>query len=152
MFLSSPILKSICVRSLKFEEGLSVEIREKMSVFGSQNYKEVVQLAVRAEKLTGERRSRGNIRKEKGSNLSRGNHRKKVEVQTLSNIPLVLGLILLVHLSLPGRYNRLSWEYHCKVLLLEEEQCQRGALAAGSSIQEPVGHHNCVFSVDKPVT
>ena len=26
----------------KFEEGLSLEIQEKMSVFGSQNYKEVV--------------------------------------------------------------------------------------------------------------
>ena len=45
----------------KFEEGLSLEIREKMSVSGSQNYKEVIQLALRAEKLTGERRSRGNF-------------------------------------------------------------------------------------------
>ena len=27
---------------LKFEEGLNLKIREKMSVFGSQNYKEVV--------------------------------------------------------------------------------------------------------------
>ena len=45
----------------KFEEGLSLEIREKMSVSGSQNYKEVVQFALRAEKLTRERRSRGNF-------------------------------------------------------------------------------------------
>ena len=26
----------------KFEEGLNLKIREKMSIFGSQNYKEVV--------------------------------------------------------------------------------------------------------------
>ena len=37
-----------------------------MSVSGSQNYKEVVHLALRAEKLTGERRSRGNFQKRKG--------------------------------------------------------------------------------------
>ena len=43
----------------KFEEGLSLKIREKMSVSGSQSYKEVVQLILRAEKLTGEKRSRG---------------------------------------------------------------------------------------------
>ena len=41
----------------KFEKGLSLEIREKMSVSSSQNYKEVVQLTLRTEKLTGERRS-----------------------------------------------------------------------------------------------
>ena len=36
-----------------------------MSVFGSQNYKEVVQLALRAKKLTRERRSRGNFQKKR---------------------------------------------------------------------------------------
>ena len=41
----------------KFEEGLTLEIKEKMSVSGSQSYKEVVQLALRAKKLTGERMS-----------------------------------------------------------------------------------------------
>ena len=44
---------------LKFEEGLTLEIRKKTSVSGSQNYKEVVQLALRAEKLTSERMSQG---------------------------------------------------------------------------------------------
>ena len=39
----------------KFEEGLFLEIREKMSTVGNQSYKEVVQLALRAEKLTGEK-------------------------------------------------------------------------------------------------
>ena len=92
----------------KFEEGLSLEIREKMSVSGSQNYKEVVQLALKAEKLTGERRSRGNFQKKKYSDLSRDSHRRKVKVQTHQKIPLVLGLILSVHLSLSGRHNRLK--------------------------------------------
>ena len=32
----------------KFEEGPTLEIREKMLVLGSQSYKEVVQLALRA--------------------------------------------------------------------------------------------------------
>ena len=66
----------------KFEEGLSLEIREKMSVSSSQNYKEVVRLALRAKKLIEERRSRENFQKKKGSDLSRGSHRRKVEVQT----------------------------------------------------------------------
>ena len=39
----------------KFEEGLSLKIREKMSITRSQSYKEVVQLALRTEKLTSER-------------------------------------------------------------------------------------------------
>ena len=46
---------------LKFEERLNLEIREKMSIFSSQNYKKVVQLALRAEKLTREKRSRGSF-------------------------------------------------------------------------------------------
>ena len=45
----------------KFEEGLSLEIREKMSVSSSQSYKKVVQLALKGEKLNRERRSRGNF-------------------------------------------------------------------------------------------
>ena len=43
----------------KFEEGLNLEIREKMSVSGSQSYKEVVQLALRTEKLANERGTKG---------------------------------------------------------------------------------------------
>ena len=41
----------------KFKEGLTLEIREKMSIIGIQSYKKVVQLAMRVEKLTGERMS-----------------------------------------------------------------------------------------------
>ena len=41
----------------KFEEGLTLEIQEKMSVSSGQSYKEIVQLALRAERLTGERMS-----------------------------------------------------------------------------------------------
>ena len=43
----------------KFEEGLNLEVREKMSVSGNQSYKKVVQLALRAEKLANERLNRG---------------------------------------------------------------------------------------------
>ena len=39
----------------KFEEGLSLKIIEKMSIIGTQSYKEMVQLALRAKKLTSER-------------------------------------------------------------------------------------------------
>ena len=45
----------------KFEEGLNLKIQEKMSVTDGQNYKEMVQLALRAEKLTREKRSRGSF-------------------------------------------------------------------------------------------
>ena len=41
----------------KFEEGLTLEIRKKISVSGGQSYKKVVQLDLRAEKLTGEKMS-----------------------------------------------------------------------------------------------
>ena len=50
----------------KFEEGLNLNIRKKMFVFGSQNYKEVVQLALRAKKLTNERVAKGKFQKKKG--------------------------------------------------------------------------------------
>ena len=49
----------------KFEKALSLRIREKMSITRSQSYKEVVQLAPRAEKLTGERMSQSNFQKRK---------------------------------------------------------------------------------------
>ena len=41
----------------KFKEKLSLEIREKMSITVSRRYKEIIQLALRAEKLIGERMS-----------------------------------------------------------------------------------------------
>ena len=37
-----------------------------MSIIGTQSYKKVVQLALRAEKLTSERMSRSNFQKRKG--------------------------------------------------------------------------------------
>ena len=48
---------------LKFEEGLTLEIREKMSISSNQSYKEIVQLALRAEKLTSEKLARGKFQK-----------------------------------------------------------------------------------------
>ena len=41
----------------KFEEGLSLDIREKMSIIETQSYKEMVQLVLSAEKLMGEKMS-----------------------------------------------------------------------------------------------
>ena len=49
----------------KFKEGLNLEVREKMSVFGNQSYKKVIQLALRAEKLANERLNRGKFQKRK---------------------------------------------------------------------------------------
>ena len=43
----------------KFEKGLNFEIWKKISIFESQNYKEVVQLALRVEKLVNERVTKG---------------------------------------------------------------------------------------------
>ena len=54
-----------------------MEIREKMSVIGSQSYKEVVQLALTVEKLIGERMSRGSFQKRKGFGLMSGQSSKK---------------------------------------------------------------------------
>ena len=51
---------------LKFEEGLNLEIREKMFIFYNQNYKEVVQLALRADKLTNEKMAKGKFQRRKG--------------------------------------------------------------------------------------
>ena len=61
----------------KFEEGLNLEIREKMSVSGSQNYKEVVQLALRTEKLANERGNKGKFQKRKGFGFMSGQSSKK---------------------------------------------------------------------------
>ena len=45
----------------KFEEGLTLKIKEKMVVFGSQSYKEVMQLAFRVWQLTNEKMSQDNF-------------------------------------------------------------------------------------------
>ena len=62
---------------LKFEEGLNLEIREKMSVSGSQNYKKMVQLALRAEKLANERGNKRKFQKRKGFGFISGQSFKK---------------------------------------------------------------------------
>ena len=61
----------------KFEEGLNLEIREKMSVSGSQSYKEMVQLALRAEKLANEKGAKGKFKKKKGFGFMSGQSSKK---------------------------------------------------------------------------
>ena len=49
----------------KFEDGLILEIKEKMLISGSQSYKELVQLALKAEKLISERMSQRKFQKRK---------------------------------------------------------------------------------------
>ena len=48
-----------------------------MSVSGSQNYKEVVQMALRAEKLANERGNKGKFQKRKGFGFMSGQYSKK---------------------------------------------------------------------------
>ena len=61
----------------KFEKGLNLEIREKMSVSGSQSYKEMVQLALRAEKLAIERGTKGKFQKRKSFGFVSGQSSKR---------------------------------------------------------------------------
>ena len=61
----------------KFEEDLTLEIREKIFVSGGQSYKEIIQLVLRAEKLTSERMSRGKFQKIKGFGFVLGQSSKK---------------------------------------------------------------------------
>ena len=61
----------------KFEKGLNFEIWEKMSVSGSQNYKEVVQLTLRPEKLTNEKVVKGKFQKSKSFRFMSGQSSKK---------------------------------------------------------------------------
>ena len=61
----------------KFEEGLNLEVREKMFVSGNQSYKKVVQLAVKAEKLANERFNRGKFQKRKNFGFLSGQSSKK---------------------------------------------------------------------------
>ena len=70
----------------KFEEGLTLEIRKKMSVSGDQSYKEVVQLVLGVEKLTGERMSQRKFQKRRDLDLCWDSYPKRVVVLNLSVI------------------------------------------------------------------
>ena len=72
----------------KFEKGLNLEIREKMSIFGNQNYKEVVQLALKAKKLANEKFLKESFRKGKVLSSCLGNPLRKVKVLNLRAIHL----------------------------------------------------------------
>ena len=60
----------------KFKEGLTLEIRKKIFVSGSQSYKEVVQFALRVKKVTSERMSRGSFQNRKGFSFMSGQSSK----------------------------------------------------------------------------
>ena len=57
-----------------------------MSIFGSQNYKEVVQLSLRAKKLANERMAKGKFQKRKGFEfMSRQSSKKSKSSKSLGN-------------------------------------------------------------------
>jgi len=63
-----------------FEEGLRTTIRERMTVTGREPYNEIVQMALRTEKLTAEsRRVREAFAKRRGSVFSQGQPSKKAK-------------------------------------------------------------------------
>ena len=61
----------------KFEEGLNLEIRENTLVSDNQDYKQVVPLTLRAEKLTNEQVAKGKLQKMKGFGFMSGQSSKK---------------------------------------------------------------------------
>ena len=71
------VINSEDYRCSKFEEGLNLEVREKMSVSGNQSYKKVVQLALRVEKLANERFNKGKFQKRKNFGFLSGQSSKK---------------------------------------------------------------------------
>ena len=75
MYLRWLISKNTYTQSLK--KGLNLEVQEKMFIFGNQSYKEIVQLALRAEKLTSERLAKGKFKKMKSFGFMFGQFLKK---------------------------------------------------------------------------
>ncbi|KAH7691842.1 Retroviral ribonuclease H protein [Dioscorea alata] len=64
----------------KFEAGLNLSVRERMAVAGNQSFNEIVQLALRAEKLVLEgRRVRESISKRKSAEMSQPSKKSKGE-------------------------------------------------------------------------
>ena len=72
----------------KFEKSLNLEIREKMYVSDNQSYKEVVQLTLKAKKLTSERLAKGKFQKRKSFGfLSRQSSKKSKSSESSENSP-----------------------------------------------------------------
>ena len=135
----------------KFEEGLNLEIREKMSVSSSQNYKEMVQLTLRAEKLTNERKAKGKFRREKGLGSCLGSLLKKVKVLNLQKIHLDHMLSLLAHPRHCDLHNHLDLVQPRQVLLSEDELHQRDAHDVVNFILDLAVLSKCVFSAGRQV-
>ena len=93
-----------------------------MSVSGSQSYKKVVQLALRVEKLFGERISKEIFRREKVLDLYMVNFQRRVKVSNLLGIHLDLGLIQLVLFKLFDHRGLPDWACHHRVLPSKVEQ------------------------------
>ena len=135
----------------KFEEGLNLEIREKMSVSGSQNYKEVVQLALRAEKLANEQGAKGKFQKRKGFGSYLDNLLRKVKVLSLLVIHQDQVQNRLVRPRQFDLHNHRDLVHPRQVLLLEDELQQKGVSVVVRFIQDLVVLLKCVSNVDKPI-
>ena len=105
---------------------MNLEIREKMSVSGSQNYKEVVQLVLRAEKLANERGNKGKFQKRKGLGSCLGNLLRRVKILNLLVIHRDRVQNLLAHLRHFAPHNHRDLVHPRQVLLPEDELHQKG--------------------------
>ena len=92
-----------------------------MSITRTQSYKEVMQLALRTEKLTGERMYRTNFQKRKGFNFVFGQSSKKSRSFDSFGNSSGSGLVQSVFSNFFDLLNHLSLVCHYQALLLEVE-------------------------------
>ena len=133
----------------KFEEGLNLEVREKMSVFDNQDYKQVVQLALRAKKLTNEWVAKESSRKRRVLDSCLGNPRRRVEILNLWVTYLDLVQNRSAHPKQSDLHHHLDLARHHLILLPEDELHQKSALVVVSFTLGLAVLLKCVFNVDK---
>ena len=101
----------------KFKEGLNLEVWEKIYVSSNQSYKKVVQLALRAEKLTSERLAKGKFQKMKSFEFMSGQFLKKSKsLKSLKN-SFRSGAESVSSPKLLDHHDHLGWVYHRLALL-----------------------------------
>ena len=133
----------------KFEEGLNLEVWEKMSMSGNQSYKEVVQLALREKKLANERLNRGKFQKRKNFGFLSGQSSKKRKSSKSSEYSSGSGTESVSSPQAFKDHNHLGYVHHRLVLLFEEDLCLKDVLVVISFIQKHVAYHKgFVFIVD----
>ena len=108
-------------------------------------------MALRANKLTGEKMSRCNFQKRKGLFSFRDNCQRRVGAQILLAILLGQALVLLVLPSLFELLDRRSLVLCLRVFLLGDDKLleQRGAQIVDSFTLALVVCHRCVVTIDR---